>query len=675
MPQPISLLLGVHAHQPVGNFADVLEDAHQRCYQPFLHTLYRYPQFHFAIHFSGWLLDCLFKRHPHDMALLGDMVARGQAELFGGGDTEPVLAVIPSPDRLGQLCALSAKLERRLGQRPQGAWLTERVWEATVVPALADAGIRYVTVDDYHFLCTGKTLPELTGFYTTEEDGRTLDLFPISEALRYRLPFSPAAEAVQYLESLADSGNRAAAIYFDDIEKFGIWPETYEWVYEKRWLEDFIQGVLASDKIRTERYSDYHGTTTTRGIVYLPTTSYSEMNEWTLPAAAAQGYADLVEDARSSGKLERNKAFLRGGIWKNFFSRYPESNWMHKRMLELSRRFHALPEVRQTAAMRESLYEAQANDAYWHGLFGGLYLPHLRRAVYRALLQLEALLDQSQPRPTHSRKDLDLDGHDEVFLQNAALQAVIKLDDSASIMELDVYALGHNFGDTLARCQEHYYRKIHLGAGSHHEGAGIASAHDRISFKHEISAQDLAVDDHARTLFRDSWLADSQVIPLALRYTPEIEPAGRPTLHFAGERGRLLVNKQIALTAGGLCVSYRFDGEAAGDFLTEINLAMPSCDGPAGRFLYHGHVPGGFGQPLQLEAADEITLQDDVLGSALILRFSKPARFRAQPLYTVSQSEAGFEKIMQALTITLAWPLEGGPSKLAVELEIVGPGA
>ena len=42
------------------------------------------------------------------------------------------------------------------GSRPKGAWLTERVWESSVVPALADAGIEYVTVDDYHFLCTGQ---------------------------------------------------------------------------------------------------------------------------------------------------------------------------------------------------------------------------------------------------------------------------------------------------------------------------------------------------------------------------------------------------------------------------------------------------------------------------------------------------------------------------------------
>ena len=109
------------------------------------------------------------------------------------------------------------------------------------MPALAETGIGYVTVDDYHFFCTGKAADELDGFFSTEEDGTRLDLFPISEALRYRLPFSPAHEVIGYLEGLADEGH-AAAIYFDDIEKFGIWPETYDWVYEPRLAEGTDRG-------------------------------------------------------------------------------------------------------------------------------------------------------------------------------------------------------------------------------------------------------------------------------------------------------------------------------------------------------------------------------------------------------------------------------------------------
>ncbi|MEQ1881863.1 MAG: 4-alpha-glucanotransferase, partial [Burkholderiales bacterium] len=244
MTRKVSLLFGVHAHQPAGNFPEVIDDAHLRCYQPFIDTLYRYPDFRFAVHFSGWLLDYLLRHFPGSMHKLREMVHRGQVEMFGGGDTEPVLAAIPERDRRSQLKALSERLAAAFGARPSGAWLTERVWESAVAPSLADSGIRYVTVDDYHFLCAGKAATDLTGYFSTEEGGVRLDLFPISEALRYRIPFSTAAQTVEYLESLATEGGDTAAIYFDDIEKFGIWPETYQWVYEKKWLEHFVEGVL-----------------------------------------------------------------------------------------------------------------------------------------------------------------------------------------------------------------------------------------------------------------------------------------------------------------------------------------------------------------------------------------------------------------------------------------------
>jgi alpha-amylase/alpha-mannosidase (GH57 family) len=672
MTQSISLLLGVHAHQPVGNFPHVVDEAHERCYRPFLQTLHRFPEFRYAIHFSGWLLDYLLQKYPEDMALLHEMVQRGQAELFGAGDTEPVLAVIPARDRLGQIQKLSNKLEQKLGERPAGAWLTERVWEATVVPALADSGIRYVTVDDYHFLCAGKLQADLDGFFSTEEDGRRLDLFPISEALRYRLPFSPAPEAVQYLEGLAREGGEAAAIYFDDIEKFGIWPETYEWVYEKGWLVDFIQGVLASPTIRTSSYRDYHARCRTRGVVYLPTTSYIEMNEWTLPAAAAGHFAELVTASKEQGRFEQDKAFLRGGIWKNFLTRYPEANWMHKRMLSLSQRLAELPAGKETPEMREKLYEAQANDAYWHGLFGGIYLPHLRRAVYQAMVRLESLLDHAQPRPKKVRTDLDLDGREEIFLHNGTLQAVALLDGSGSLCELDAYELGHNFGDTLRRQSEHYYRKMHLSSDAEaHAGAGIASPHDRVSFKHEIGPQDLVTDASGKTMFRDAWLPAEDALGEAVHYVAEVDTGHAHGVAFAGEVNGVEVGKHITLADNRLSVAYRVGAETAGMFMTELNLAMPSCDGPAGRFVYRNGIPGGFGQLLELEELTEITLEDDVLGGVLVLRTSRPVRFRAFPCFTVSQSEAGFEKIMQAVTIMLWWPLQKRFKEVIVELEAV----
>ncbi|MBK7137030.1 MAG: DUF1926 domain-containing protein [Rhodocyclales bacterium] len=678
MTHPVSLLLGVHAHQPVGNFSSVLEEAHERCYRPFLRTLHRYPQFRFAAHFSGWLLDWLLAQHPQDMALLKEMVARGQVELFGAGDCEPVLASIPQRDRIGQLNALTDKLQRRFGARVDGAWLTERVYIPTVVPALADCGMRYVTVDDYHFLCTGKAADELDGFYTTEEDGRTIDLFPISEQLRYRLPFSPAAEAVAYLESLAREGHQAA-VYFDDIEKFGIWPETYAWVYEKGWLEQFIEGVLASGLIRTETYSAFHARSTTRGIIYLPTTSYIEMNEWTLPARAAAVYDEVVEREKREGRYERTKPFLRGGIWKNFFMRYPESNWMHKRMLGLSDRLAALPPVTEgnpsgsgrTAALTEHLYRAQANDAYWHGLFGGLYLPHLRREVYSNLIRLEAALDAVAPRPPLAVGDPDFDGVREVFLGNADVQAVVKLDAHAALCELDAYGLAHNFGDVLTQRAEHYYHKLDAAPEAVNEQAGIASAHDRVAFKDVIVPADVAPDARPRRLFADAWhrLDGETAWP---QYAAEAFKAPLMSAVFTSPLDGGEVTKTITLAGRTLQVAYRLRNVPGGRFSVEINLAMPSCDGYSGRYvLADGSIPCGFGQALDLAASQRLTLDDRVLGGGLLLSASRPVGIKARPHYTVSQSEAGFEKIMQAACITLSWPIDAVSQELTISLEIL----
>lgn len=658
----ISLLFGVHAHQPVGNFTEVIDDAHLRCYGMFIRVLHKYPDFRFSVHFSGWLLDLLYERHPADMQLLAEMTARGQVEWFGSGDCEPVLAAIPHRDRLTQIETLSAKLERYVGTRPRGAWLTERVWESAVAASLAEAGIEYVAVDDYHFLCAGTDAAALDSFHTTEESGRTLDLFPISEQARYRIPFSPAHEVVGWMEAQAHAGQRAV-VYFDDIEKFGIWPETYNWVYERGWLAQFIEGVLASKLIRTETYAEYHARNATRGVVYLPTTSYIEMNEWSLPGAAARAYHALVEEEKQRGRFEAHKPFLRGGIWRNFFSRYPESNWMHKRMLEVSARYAALPAAQQTDTQQELLHRAQANDAFWHGLFGGLYLPHLRRAIWNNLLALEAQLANVAAQPAVRVMDCDLDGRDEVFMSSTQLLAVIRNDPEAALIELSSYSLHHNFGDTLRRYEEGYHARIVQQAGPGEVaaavGTGIASAHDRVSFKHVIEAEDVVPDTRPRGLFIDTWHDQGQA------HQPQYCSIG--TTEFTAQIGEQVLQKRYTITADALRVAYQVS--TPGTLQCEINLAMPSCDGYAGRFeLADGSIPCGFGQPLDLAATRALHLVDGVLGGSLTLTTTQAVALSTRPHFTVSQSEAGFEKIMQAVTLTLRWHAQPGQT-LEVQLQ------
>ena len=153
--------------------------------------------------------------------------------------------------------------------------------------------------------------------------------------------------------------------------------------------------------------------------------------------------------------------------------------------------------------------------------------------------------------------------------RTALFRQCLKLDGSGSIFELDSYALKHNFGDTLKRQTEHYYEQIFRSGsgGSQHSGDGIASAHERVSFKHTIGAADLEADDHARSLFVDRLNGGYVAYP-----PPSVPAEGRgSSMELLSEH----VGKNIELAGNGIYVSYRFPSGASGVFSTEINIAMP----------------------------------------------------------------------------------------------------
>ncbi|WP_323054981.1 alpha-amylase/4-alpha-glucanotransferase domain-containing protein [Dechloromonas sp. A34] len=220
------------------------------------------------------------------------------------------------------------------------------------------------------------------------------------------------------------------------------------------------------------------------------------------------------------------------------------------------------------------------------------------------------------------------------------------------------YRLGHNFGDTLRRNHEHYHDRIGDGP-SPHAGDGIASAHDIVRCKQPIAAEDIVPDLLPRAL----WLDQLDGVGLA-DYS---RAAPSPELCF----DRPGVHKTLAVNGSGVVVSWQFDGLAGQRFTTSLNLAMPSCDGFLGRYvLADGSIAGGFGQPLALPAATWLVLEDGVLGGRIELQTSMPAEIVAQALQTVSQSEAGFEKIMQAVEIRFAWIIPADRSTLQLQLTI-----
>src|SRR5688572_6133749 len=236
MTHAIRLVLVLHDHQPIGNFDHVFEQSYRDAYLPFLDVFDRYPALKCALHTSGSLIEWLDTRHPEYLDRVAQHVADGRIEIIGGPFYEPIMSMIPPRDRVGQIRAYTDWLQNRLGAKIRGAWIPERVWEQSMTSDLVAAGIEYTLLDDFHFKNAGLAEDQLHGYYLTEDDGNVLAVFPDSEPLRYLIPFGSPQEVIDHLGRINAAHPGAVAVFGDDGEKFGAWPETHKHVYQDGWL-------------------------------------------------------------------------------------------------------------------------------------------------------------------------------------------------------------------------------------------------------------------------------------------------------------------------------------------------------------------------------------------------------------------------------------------------------
>ena len=453
MANTTKLLFGIHMHQPVDNFDWVIEHGVEVCYGPFFEVMSKYPEFRFSVHCSGWLMEQIEELHPKLYKQIKTLAKKGSIEFFSAGYYEPILSVIPSEDRVEQINMLNDAISSDLNQVPKGLWLTERVWESSLIPDLIDAGIKYTVMDDYHFQCAGFDEDILDGYYMSEEGGKEIGLFPISKKLRYAIPFLNVDSAIKAIKSF-DRKENSAAIIFDDAEKFGMWPGTHEWVYEKGWLDTFVQAVLADETIDTMHYGEYFEQERTRGIAYLPNVSYYEMGEWSLRAEDTLKLEALKKEMGHERYEKEGVKFLKGGIWKNFLVKYEESNRIHKRTLELSK---ARKRVKKHT-FDEALYKAQTNDALWHGVFGGLYLPNLRDNAYTYIIEAENVRYGKKSILVSDQNELD--GHQKV--KAVTTKHIFRFDGAhgGQLVEFDLRKACFNWQNTLTRRKEAYHQRL-----------------------------------------------------------------------------------------------------------------------------------------------------------------------------------------------------------------------
>ena len=692
----VRLILALHDHQPVGNFDGVFESAYREAYLPFLDVMADYPGLPFVLHTSGPLLEWFIENRPEYVARVRAMALAGRVEILGGAFFEPILTMIPHRDRVGQVRDYADFLEETFGVRPRGAWPAERVWEQQVAAALVEAGAEYTVLDDFHFRRAGVAEGDLRGYFLTEEGGRLLKVFPIAERLRYLIPFEEPHATYEYLRRVADERPGSVLVFADDGEKLGNWPETHQHVYGNGWLRRFCDMIAGNlDWIEPTTFAGALDATLPVGKVYLPDSSYREMTEWSLPTAQLVEYQAAVRQAEGASAFDRLRPFVRaGGTWRNFQAKYSESDEMYARMLGVSNRLDDLahageadPDLLDVA--RQELYRGQCNCPYWHGAFGGLYLPHLRNAIYRHLIRAHGALDEAQglvgPRASIEAGDFNLDARQEVRLENDRLIAFVRPAHGGHVYELDVREAATNLLATLDRRPEAYHGVIRAAVGEGN-GEGISDGGPRILntvvLKHEGLGRLLTYDRHPRKALVDHFFRADATLD-DFRGGRDIEQGDFATGTYLARLQRGLngvalvmerpgvaeghsiqVRKSISLDAGDgtLDVRYAIEGlpvDVALTFAVEINLA--GMAGHAENRTYadpSGSRLGLLDATIDLDESSGIDLSDEWLDLGVGLRWSKPAGLWCVPVETVSQSEGGFEAVYQSSAVVPRWRVE-----------------
>jgi len=686
----IQLCLVLHNHQPVGNFDGVFEEAYQDSYLPFLEIFEPFTDLNISLHTSGPLMQWLQKTHPDYLNRVSQLVEAGRIEIIGGAFYEAILPMIPKRDRVGQIARYSKWLEERVCSKVNGMWMPERVWESCLTESIAKAGISYTVLDDYHFRRAGLKNEELTGYFVAEDEGKTVNVFPGSEHLRYLIPFSEPNETIEHCRMLADRCPDSIVVFGDDGEKFGTWPNTKKHVYEDGWLERFFQALTDNkDWLKTSTLNEAVESTPPRGKVYLPDASYREMTEWSLPVNRQVEHDELVHQLEHDPRWRQIQSFFGGGFWRNFKVKYPESNEMYSRMMYVSgllqkaQAQNANPQQLEKA--EDHLYQGQCNCSYWHGAFGGIYLPHLRNAVYQHLLAAESLIESAMGRPAKwveaTTEDYDFDGRNEIRLANDKLVTWVSAQTGGQIYDLDLREIGHNLGATIQRRPELYHAKVLQGENENGENA--ASIHDRVVFKQADLDERLQYDPRLRNMLIDHfWDEETDVLSMQeSRATERGDFAdGEYVATVRRNPGRvqilmvrkgnawgipLTIKKGVTLNEGSneLEIAYLIEGlpkDRQFHFGVEYNFAgLP--DGQDDRFFsdQDGTNLGHLGSILSLNDSKQLSLTDSWLGLEVSVEFDQPGGIFTYPVQTVSQSESGFELVHQCVCVQPHWMIEG----------------
>ncbi|WP_440059533.1 alpha-amylase/4-alpha-glucanotransferase domain-containing protein [Thermogladius sp. 4427co] len=638
---PGYFVFAIHFHQPWGQLKKVLDRIFENSYKLLLDVFREFSDLKYVIHVSGPLLLYAQEYYPEWLNGLAKLGEYGVAEFLAGSYGEAILPILPSGDRDLQLKEYLRLAEKLIGVKPKGAWLPERVWEPILAEHFARNGIEYVLLDDSIYYKTNRAGGGSLYPWLTEESGSRLKVFFIDTELRYVLPWEEPVRVIDFMKRKLTGLENPVIVWGSDAEKFGEWRDP---AWARWWLREFLSRMRFERDIVMEHLSEYLKKHGVRGLIYLPPGSYDKMLEWS------------------------------GGFFRNFIVKYAEVNNMHKKMLRVRSKLVRANVPEDSDAWKKYML-AQCNDAYWHGLFGGVYLSHLRQAIYESYIYAERIAEEAigsfkDGRTYIGLEDFDYDGLDEVIIENRDLNIYIDPGDGGTIFELDVKKPGleHNLQDTMSRYREPYLENMPFNPDWYR----------RVSGRIHVWSMDTGINDWIwNTPFKD--LSDLALKKHYVSYRSEdsVELTARGGYYVFGNRiAELEVSKKVKILSNGVLIDYTLRNVSGGSVVGKLGIEYhiaPKLDRFSDReVLYRVEGVEKTVREQYTGSAKSVSIKSPVYPD-IVLSADRSVEIWVSPLNTIARTEKGLLEMFQGLAVQFLEGIElkqGDEKRLSIRLEI-----
>ncbi len=677
-----------HAHQPVGNFPWVIEEAYQKAYLPLIQTISKYPTIKSSFHISGPLLNWIQETHPEYLEQIVTLYSRKQIEIIGGGFYEPILATIPDRDKELQIQLMIDWWGENYSIKPKGIWLAERVWIPSLPPILVKMGIEFTFIDDYLFRIIGFSEEQTYYAYMTEDQGKAIPIIPINQKIRYLVPWKKPEKIIQYLMKGCDEHHESIIVMMSDMEKMGLWYAgdriTHDICYidgydGTPWMNEFFEAILVNSWIKPILISEFLKKHHPKGLLYLPTSSYDKMAIWSLPSPLRKRLEGLHQKIDRKeidpGLAEEIKTFTTGSIWQNFLIKYSQANIMHKRMLICRNKVEttekALPNLSSDHFQKiwEKVLTSQSNDAYWHGLFGGVYYRFLRHSIHKHIIQAEFLLDKLRNREglkefTTNIQDVLLDGQPDGILENKHVSCYISSLFGGSIFSLNLKERGYNFLNVLTRQNEPYHTN---------KVQNVQDRFEKWSFQDHFLSTSVPGDFLLKDIYQDLGDFANNLYEITQNTDQSLTLMRKGNIILRKKPVRTVISKTYRLQSTKILIEYDITFSDAIEpkslfFSPEINIIGVSYPYKTTGVL--DTEPFDLVKLINQIKCQRIEIKDQNEHECVSIRinFSKTIDCVLFPLFSILRSEIGFEEIYQGTSIFPKIEIFGKKFKFGVEI-------